>query len=692
MGVPDMASLFKISIEKLKGVGPKSAECLNRLGISTIGDLIKFYPRSYEDWTTIYTLSEAVNKGERCIKLKILSDLKTLRLRSGKFIYKLEATDGYNFADIVFFNNKYTPQSLVKNKEYLFRGSVKGTSFKFEIVSPKTKKVDEFLSLFPVYNQTKGLTSSKISGLVKNALELLPQKISETLPDKILNEVNLCSLDFAVRNIHFPKNRFDLKSARKRLVFEEFFIYQLNMRLLKKRARQSTGVKITENFSSQFEKMLPFELTNAQKKSISECLADLQSGFSMNRLLQGDVGSGKTAVAASVAYNVAKNGYQVAIMAPTEILALQHYKTFLNFYKNSKINIGVLYGSMRLKEKNKVLGDIQNGNVDIIIGTHSLISENVIFKNLGFIVTDEQHRFGVKQRENLIKKGINPHVLVMSATPIPRTLAMILYGDLDISVINETLPGRQKTDTFKVDSQKRHRAWNFLRKIVDNGGQGYIVCACIEENENEIADVKTYKEKMLESAFNESEVNILHGKMSSAEKDEVMKNFIEGKTKILISTTVIEVGVDVPNAQIMIIENAERFGISQLHQLRGRVGRSDKKSYCILISDSKSKDSFFRFNALTASNDGFYLSEEDLKLRGPGDFFGVNQHGVPNIGIATSYEDVELMKSAQKEVEKIINIDSIMSDAEYKFIKQRLKSNLEPETTDGSFEIKNIVF
>ncbi len=684
-----MASLFNIEIKKLKGVGPKSVQCLKILGVNTVGDLIKFYPRSYEDWCNVYTLPEAALSNEKCVKLKIISNAQNVRTRKGQYVYKLSATDGNNFADIVFFNNKYLAQSLKNGEEYLFKGNVRRIGLKFELISPKVKKATENLKLYPIYNQTKGLTSAKIENFAREAFKLLPNNIPETLPKNILQDNNLCSLDFAIRNIHFPKNFYDLKRARNRIIFEEFLIYQLGMKLLKKKSRQKTQVKIKESFLSEFEKFLPFNLTGAQKEAIKECEEDLKSGLAMNRLLQGDVGSGKTAVAAAISYSMSKSGYQVAIMAPTEILAVQHYKTFSSFYKNSDISVGLLHGSMKTKEKNKTLEDIVSGKVNVVIGTHALISENVGFKNLGLIITDEQHRFGVRQRETLIKKGISPHVLVMSATPIPRTLAMILYGDLDISVLSESIPGRQKIDTYKITSEKRPRVWNFLKNIIESGGQGYIVCACIEENENEIVDVLTYKDKMLEFGFKDEDIGILHGKMKSAEKEDIMRNFVNNDLKIIVSTTVIEVGVDVPNAQIMIIENAERFGISQLHQLRGRVGRGDKKSYCVLISDSKSKDSTRRFGAMTTSNDGFYLSEEDLKIRGPGDFFGVNQHGVPNLGIPTSYDDMELMKRAGKCAESIIFSDKDFENPDFRYIKRRVKDNFSDE---HGTEFKNIIF
>ncbi len=668
-----MASLFKTDIKKLKGVGPKSSEFLKKLGVGTVGNLIKFFPRAYEDWTVIQSLAAAKGRKDQCLKLKILSEVKSLRLKSGKFLYKLEATDGQSFADIIFFNSKYSAESLVKGNEYLIRGNVTGNLLKFEIIAPKIKKIDDDLKLYPVYRQTKGISSSKIMSLVKNALELLPSYIPETLPIWILNNNNLCSLDFALKNIHFPKDRQSLSTARRRIIFEELFLYQLSMSFIKKQARQKTQITVLKDYSKEFCESLPFKVTKSQKNVIEECINDIkESGFSMNRLLQGDVGSGKTVIAAALAYTMAKNGYQAAVMAPTEILAIQHYETFCKFFSDFGISVKLLYGSMKAKEKKFAQSDIELGSAQVVIGTHSLISDNVIFKNLGLIVTDEQHRFGVNQRANLVNKGNAPHVLVMSATPIPRTLAMILYGDLDISVLNETLPGRQKIDTFQVDESKRHRAWAFLRKITDEGGQGYVVCASIEENENEIADVKSYKDKMIKYGFENTEIEILHGKMSSSEKDDIMKRFINGDIKILVSTTVIEVGIDVPNARLIIIENAERFGISQLHQLRGRVGRSNQKSYCILISNSKSRDALRRFSAMTSSGDGFYLSEEDLKIRGPGDFFGVNQHGVPNISVPMSYEDIGLIKQAQKAAAELVTRDPNLSDPELKFIKHKI--------------------
>lgn len=685
-----MASLFKVDINKLKGVGPKSAQYLAKLGVLSVGDLINFYPRAYEDWSSATSLALACGKKDKCIRVQVVREMTSQRIRGGKMIYKVSVNDGVNVADVVFFNNRFTPQSMKQENFYILRGNVKRSAGRYEIISPKVKDAHKSRNIFPVYAQTSGITSQKIAGFMKNALEMLPETVPETMPAWILDKYNLCSYDFAVKNIHFPKNSDDLKKARERLVFDEFFIYQLGLGFVKKQSRILTDVQIKKDNTAEFYKFLPFELTNAQKRSIGECVKDMISGeYAMNRLLQGDVGSGKTAVAAAVSYCVAKSGYQVAVMAPTEILASQHYDTFCKFFKGTGLKICLVCGSLRAKEKKRIQQEIECGFFDIIIGTHALISEKTKFKNLGLVVTDEQHRFGVNQRLALINKGMSPHTLVMSATPIPRTLALIVYGDLDISVLDETLPGRQKIDTYKIDENKRPRALNFIKGITDEGGQAYIVCAGIDENENDIVDVSTYYEKILKDVFDRKDVGILHGKMHPNEKDEIMRKFAGGDLKVLISTTVIEVGVDVANARVIMIENAERFGISQLHQLRGRVGRSDKKSYCILVSNSKSKDSNQRFSAMTASNDGFYLSEEDLKLRGPGDFFGTNQHGVPNIGIPTRYEDIYLVKKAQNAAVEVFGSGADLNSSEFKFIKSKLSKTFEINGENGA---KGIIF
>ncbi len=666
-----MSSLFKIDIGKLRGVGPKIAELFRSLGVYTIADILRFFPRDYEDWTQYSNVCECVGKKDVCVKAKVVSSPSILATKSGKKIYKFLASDGFDTFEVVFFGSVFVVKNILKGSEYIFRGTIARKYDMYQMASPKIQKIEQANVLVPVYKQKAGLSSKKINNFVKEAFAMLPENMGETLPENVIEENHLCSLKFAFENLHFPKNKVALEEARRRVIFEEFFVYRLGVGLVKKQARVKTSIVMPKDGKEDFLKLLPFKMTKSQLKVVNECLNDMKSSkYAMNRLLQGDVGSGKTAVAALLAYTAALNGYQAVIMAPTELLATQHYETFKKFFKDSVLKVGLVCGSLRTKEKNRIQDEIFLGEINIVVGTHALFSENMKFKNLGLVITDEQHRFGVNQRASLINKGNAPHVLVMSATPIPRSLALILYGDLDISVIDETIPGRQKIDTFGIDSSKRHRMWEFFKKIINEGGQGYIVCAGIEESENNILDVNSYYEDMIKYGFESSEIGILHGKMRAIEKDIVMNDFATGKIKILIATTIIEVGIDVPNARIIAIENAERFGLSQLHQLRGRVGRGNFKSYCILCTDSKSVESKRRINAMENSSDGFFLSEEDLKIRGPGDFFGVNQHGVPNIKIATSFKDFDIVQSAKESASKFLKEFDIN---DFKFLKHRIE-------------------
>lgn len=657
-----------MDIESLKGVGAKTALLLRSLNINTVKDLIDFYPRSYENFSNPTTIQSAKGRKISCVKIKVISKFFPSMLKSGRFIYRLAASDGTDGLEIIFFNSKYSYEKLKIGNEYVLLGAVTVNNGKYQMLSPKIKESGQ--DLVPVYSLCKGLTSKKIASLVKNAFDLVPKNYPiDIFPEKILKEKDLCKISFAVRNIHFPSDLESLHAVRRRLIFEEFFFYHLSMKSLKKQARQKSKVIIKNDYSEEFYAKLPFKITDEQRKVVSECLKDMQ-GLSMNRLLQGDVGSGKTVTAAAIAYSVVKNGYQVAFMAPTELLATQHFETLKDFFKGLNIKTELICGSMRAKAKRDAYENAALGIADVVVGTHAIISDNLTFKNLGFIVTDEQHRFGVNQRGKLAEKGDAPHVLVMSATPIPRSLAMIVYGDLDISVLNSVLPGRQKIDTFRITTDKRMRMYGFLSNAISNGEQVYIVCASIEENENDVLDVETCRQMLLDYGFKSEEVCILHGKMRPAEKDFIMKEFIEGKIKVLISTTVIEVGIDVPNATVMVIENAERFGISQLHQLRGRVGRGNKKSYCILVSDSKGKESARRFSAMKNSSDGFYLSQEDLEIRGPGDFFGVSQHGVPNIKMVTKFEDMPIVKKAQEFAGEFFEL---IDEPEFAKIKEKLE-------------------
>ncbi len=673
-----MVSLTNMDIQYLKGIGPKSAELFRRIGAPTVGALLRIYPRMYEDWSKQIKIREACGELSKCIKVKILYPVRLILSKGSMKMYKSVATDGENNIDIIFFNNKYVIGGFLPGEEVLIFGNVTINSGRYEITNPKIKGINENLKLRPIYGQTKGLQSWKIESAVKNALELLPSKFPDMYSNDFLNNYDLCSLDFAIRNIHFPSGENELKEARKRLIFDELYLWQLSVNMLKGMSRQSTYIKIEKDYTKDFYFLLPFEPTNAQKTAIMECNEDMKSGkFSMSRLLQGDVGSGKTVVAAAIAYNAVKNGYQVAIMAPTEILATQHYETFNKLFLGLGINIELLTGSIRAKARREAMGRIKTGEASVIVGTHVLFSECTQFYNLGLVITDEQHRFGVNQRTNLAQKGNNPHVLVMSATPIPRTLALIIYGDLDISVLNELPPGRQKIDTFCVERDKRKRVYNFTKKLLDEGRQAYVVCPSIEENETDMVAVESYAKELSSGEFSEYNVGILHGKMKAKEKEEVMKNFLEGKLQLLISTTVIEVGVDVPNAAVMIIENAERFGLSQLHQLRGRVGRGKEKSYCIMISDNKGEDSQKRFKAMINSNDGFYLANEDLKFRGPGEFFGSKQHGIPNVKMSNMLKDMEIVKLSQIAVKETIEKSPDLSGDEFKIVKKQIQKLLE---------------
>ncbi len=679
----------KVKLEELKSVGKKTAQYLNKLNIYNLEDLLNFCPRTYEFWDYVESLDFVNPDRVCCIKIKIISSYICVKINKNKTMYKIQAQDiNNNILNIIFFNSKFVVQKLMLDNFYLIMGKFKINTNNFEVISPKIQKLDQenLNKIVPIYNQNANITSNKISKLIKNQLNLITEKFSETLPNSVIVSNNLCSRDFCVRNIHNPHDKTSLKIARERLVFEEFFIYYLRMELLKNYSKQRTNINILNTYFEEFCELLKFKLTESQEKVIFECFKDMltssNNNLSMNRLLQGDVGSGKTVIAAALMYMTVRNNYQAVLMAPTELLAVQHYNNFCELFKNNINNIQVklLVGSSKNKYKKKLLQEISlKNNNFLIIGTHSLISDNVNFANLGLVVTDEQHRFGVNQRAKLANKSKNfPHILVMSATPIPRTLAMIMYGDLDISILDQVIPGRQKVETFIINSQKRDRMFNFIREIISKKQQVYIVCSSIEEIENKdnIIYLEHYKNMLIKYGFNSDIIEILHGKMNPYEKDKIMKKFSDNITKILISTTVIEVGIDVPNATLMIIENAERFGLSQLHQLRGRVGRGDKKSYCILVSDSKSKNSSQRFLAMKNSSDGFFLSEQDLKIRGPGDFFGTNQHGIPNIKIPTSYSDIITIQKSHDYVRSIISKNIINKNPEFSIIKDKLYQDL----------------
>lgn len=658
-------------IRYLKGVGEKRAELFHKLGVNTIEDILYYFPRAYEDWTQIKDISSTVVGETACVKAMVCFKPEKAMIRKGMTIYNTAVTDGQSIMKITIFNNRFSAEMLEEGTEFLFYGKVGGNLLGREMTNPTIAKVEGGNRIRPIYNQTKDLSTKFIEKTIRTALDIAKNSLDETLPDEIRKEYKLSSLVFSLENIHFPQSEYNLYTSRRRLIFEELLILQLGMMLMRGKNVRSIGYKLEKDFTSEFIKLLPFELTSAQKRSINECVNDMASSSPMNRLLQGDVGSGKTVVAAALIYNCAKNGMQSALMAPTEILAVQHYNTMKKLMQNSGIDIVLLTGSTSAAEKRKIKQKIKDGETFLAVGTHALIQKDVEFRNLGLVITDEQHRFGVAQRGSLFEKGKNPHTLVMSATPIPRTLALIIYGDLDVSVLDELPPGRQQTETFSVKTALRMRAMNYVKKHVQEGYQGYIVCPLVddEENETNMMAAKQYAEELQNSVFSQYNVGLLHGKMKPKEKESVMKKFVDGEIEILVSTTVIEVGVDVPNAVIIVIENAERFGLSQLHQLRGRVGRGNIKSTCILISDSQNEETQARLNVMCRTTDGFEVADEDLKLRGPGDFFGSRQHGLPELKIAGLMSDAKTMREAQKTARKILDEDPQLISEKNKKLK-----------------------
>lgn len=644
-----MASLYKISVSNLGGIGNKRAELFAKLGINSIGDLLNFYPRSYEDWNLVEKIENLEYGTTVCIRATLATSVNDARISGGRIISKAMVFDDTGSLQIVFFNNRYISSMLKSGTEYLFYGKVTADSYGAQMVAPTFSAVQDATAIYPVYKQAAGLPSKNIAKAVKQALAMLPNTIKDPFPQQVREIFDLCDLRTALQNIHFPKDHEALERARKRLIIEELVVLNLGMRYLQESNRGMSGVKINIDYSNDFERLLPFEMTDAQKRAVSDCIKDMkQKHTPMNRLVQGDVGSGKTAVAASVCYTVVKNGFQAAFMAPTEILARQHYETFCKLFENTDVKVGLLTGSLKESEKKKVRQKLADGEINLIIGTHALITDKTEFKNLGLAVTDEQHRFGVAQRSKLLGKGENPHLLVMSATPIPRTLGLIIFGDLDISVIDELPPSRKPVRTVWFRSNQRDRAYSFIRSEAANGRQAYIVCPLVEEGElDDIAAAEEYAAELMLREFADIPVGLVHGQMKSDEKEKVMQKFVSGDYSILVSTTVIEVGVDVPNASVIMIENAERFGLSQLHQLRGRVGRGQFQSYCILISDKSGQPTKERLEVMCSTNDGFKIADEDLRMRGPGDFFGERQHGLPQMAIA-DFADTKSLELSQK--------------------------------------------
>lgn len=648
-------------IQYLKGVGEKRAKLLGKLGISNVGDLLRLFPRQYEDWSSIVSIADAPLGVFCCVKA--IPDRKPVGhlVRKGMTIFKTYVTDGESLLQITIFNNKYAAEKLKPGEEFLFFGKISGNLYMKEMVSPDIEKPEGRQRIRPVYPQTLGLSSRVIEGLVENALRLACENLVDVLPDALRNNYCLMRYLEAVRQIHFPQTQDLLSEARRRLIFEELLVLQVGLLRLRGRNKTTTGAVVRTDYSREFESLLPFTLTGAQRRSITEAVTDMAAPSPMNRLLQGDVGSGKTAVAAALIYNAAKNGLQSALMAPTEILAGQHHRTLTALFKNTDLTVELLTGSTPAAEKRRIKTALENGHINLIVGTHALIQKDVAFQHLGLVITDEQHRFGVTQRSELSEKGENPHRLVMSATPIPRTLALIIYGDLDLSVLDELPPGRQSIETYAVSGELRERAYTYVKKHLAQGRQGYIVCPLVEEGETDLAAAEDFAATLSTGFFRDNRVGLLHGRMRAADKERTMTAFVNGDIQLLVSTTVIEVGVDVPNAVIMVIENAERFGLSQLHQLRGRIGRGSEKSTCILISDAQNEEAKRRLDIMAKTTDGFKIADEDLKLRGPGDFFGARQHGLPALRIADMMKDTDLLRETQAAARQLLDTDPSLS-------------------------------
>ncbi|MBO4330804.1 MAG: ATP-dependent DNA helicase RecG [Oscillospiraceae bacterium] len=649
-------------IRFIKGIGEARAKALEKLDIYTLYDLVSYFPRDYEDRSRVKNIADVLDGEYCCVKATAVTAPVLARIRKGMELVKFRIADESGAAGVTFFNQSYVKKNVLRGGEYTFYGRFSRVGQHIELTNPVYEKAESGAvntgRIVPVYRLTAGISRNVLSNAIEQGLKAADGLLKGVLPEYIEGKYGFISSRQAYHAIHFPKDMAEASRARQRLIFEELFTLACALGSMKGRNSDRSGVTVPMPDVGEFYSSLPYELTGAQKRAVNDILSDMASGRAMNRLVQGDVGSGKTVVAAAAVWAVRLAGHQSAFMAPTELLADQHYNTFTRLLEPLGVKTVLLKGSMTAKQKNEIKGLIALGEADLIIGTHALLGENVVFSDLALAVTDEQHRFGVKQRAALSEKSGEAHVLVMSATPIPRTLALIIYGDLDVTVIDELPPGRKKVDTFAVGEDKRERLNGFIRKTVGEGRQVYIVCPMIEENDDlSLHSAEEHYEQLRDEVFPDLRVALLHGKMKASEKTEVMRAFAEGKTDILVSTTVIEVGVDVPNAVLMVVENAERFGLSQLHQLRGRVGRGAEKSYCILMRGGRGAESDERLSAMTRLSDGFKLSEEDLRLRGPGDFFGSRQHGMPEMKIASLADSLDVLSSAQEEAQSLLEKD-----------------------------------
>lgn len=683
------------SIQYIKGVGPKRASNLKKLGIFTIRDLFYFIPRDYEDTSKFTPIRESTLGEKSSHNVEVTGNPTVLRPRRKMSILKVPVRDSSASAELIWFNQEYLKNKFHIGQKLVINGKLNRNGRELQILNPifeNPEKMNKVGKINPVYSLTEGITNNAIIKIINHAMKENINLIEEFIPIEVKNKFNLLSIEDAINNIHFPKDYKMLEKARKTLAFQELLVLQLGLFSIKNNTLNDKEAILFKKSSetpeiNKFIDELPFSLTNAQFKVFKEIEDDMESNKQMNRLVQGDVGSGKTIVAMLAMFKASLSGYQSVMMAPTEILARQHYEALNEFHGKDDIRCGLLVGSLKEKEKTKTLIDLKNGDIDVLVGTHAIIQDGVDFNKLGLVITDEQHRFGVKQRQVLTEKGRNPDILVMTATPIPRTLALIIYGDLDISIIDELPPGRKKIETFVVGRELVDRMNVFIKKQIMQGRQAYIVSPLIEESETlRVNSAEELYIEFKENTFKEFKVGLLHGKMKSIEKDKIMEEFKENKIQILVSTTVIEVGVNVTNSNIMAIYNAERFGLAQLHQLRGRVGRGEYQSYCILINEGKNEISMERMRILQRSNDGFEISEKDLEIRGPGEFFGTRQHGIPELKVANLISDIEILKVVQREAKLIIEEDPGLKLDKNKKLRYRIQNMFKEIDKDITFD------
>ena len=660
----------------LRGVGPTRAKQFQALNIDTLGDLICHFPRGYEDRTRLLQVAQLEVDKPACFRAMVMNTPRTNHIRKGLDLTKVQVADHTGRLNLTFFNSKYAVEHLEYGKEYIFYGCLTGDYSGYGMTNPIFEDVDSVAvttrRVMPIYPLTAGLSNAVMLKTVRQALAICDPP-EEILPEEIRQRYGILGAEEAYRVIHEPDSMEQAEAARKRMIFEEFFVFSAGLSLMRAARAEKRTAPYAQRDLSPFFQRLPFTLTGAQQRAIREITEDLGKGVPMNRLVQGDVGSGKTMVAAAAAYCAAINGCQSALMAPTEILAEQHYASLSSIFAPMGITVALLTGSMTQKEKKTVREALENGEVQIAVGTHALISESTVFRNLGLVITDEQHRFGVGQRSRLSSKGEAPHLLVMSATPIPRTLALLMYGDLDVSILDELPPGRETVDTFLVSESYRPRINAFIRKQVAQGHQCFVVCPAVEENDGlDVKSATVWAETLQKTVFPDLRIALLHGQMKGAEKEAAMAAFARQEADVLVATTVIEVGVDVPNATLMVIEDADRFGLSQLHQLRGRVGRGKSKSYCILTTHNRNPETIQRLKALCKTTDGFQIAEEDLKLRGPGDFFGSRQSGLPAFRMADLSFDLGLLKQAQQASAQWIEEEGTQDTPEANALRSRV--------------------